>query len=83
MKKQDVIDNKTHRYWRAVYVRLNDGLVGKGCDHSLDKTEQILLSLPNVDVGETLDFYMEQGGYCDCEVYFNVFSDEPPLRKPE
>ena len=75
--------NKKHPYWRAVYVRLNDGLVKRGCNHTFDITEQILFSLPNVDVGGTLDLFMESGGYCDCEVFLNVFSDEPKLKKAE
>ena len=76
-----ILNDKKHKFWRALYVRLNEKLVRYGCDHSLDKTEQILLSLPGVDVGGTLDYFLEMGGYCDCEVYFNVFSDEPPLKK--
>lgn len=80
--KNEVL-HKKHAYWRAVYVRLNDALVENGCDHSFDHTEQILFSLPEIDVGGTLDFFMENGGYCDCEILFNVFQDEPKLKKAE
>ncbi len=78
MQKSDtekqIVDQK-HQYWRAVHFRLNDGLINKGkCDHSFDTVEQILFSLPGVDVGGTLDFYMDNGGYCDCEILFNVYS---------
>ncbi len=60
--EKQIADHK-HRFWRAVYVRLNEGLVNKGdCDHSFDTVEQILFSLPGVDVGGTLDFYMNNGG---------------------
>lgn len=78
---KEVVDHN-HRFWRAVYVRLNEGLINKGdCDHSFDTVEQILFSLPGVDVGGTLDFYMNNGGYCDCEVLFNVYSDSPKPKK--
>ena len=80
MEKLEVVDNNKHRYWRAVFVRLHDKLVKYGCDHSLNKTEQILMSLPGVDVGGTLDFFMKHGGYCDCEVFYNVFANEPDLK---
>ena len=84
MSEKMILDDPSHPYWRAVYVRLNDKLVARGqCDHSLDLTTQILKSLPNVDVGGTLEFYRVHGGYCDCEVYFNVYWNEPDLRKAE
>ena len=66
--------NKKHPYWRAVNYRLYIALLNHRCDHSFDLTEQILFSLPNINVGGTLDFFMEHGGYCDCEVYMNVFN---------
>ncbi len=85
MEKSDtekqIVDQK-HRYWKAIYVRLNEGLLNKGeCDHSFDTVEQILFSLPGVDVGGTLDFYMSNGGNCDCEVLFNVYSDAPKRKR--
>jgi hypothetical protein len=79
--EKQIVDQK-HQYWRAVYVRLNEGLVNKGdCDGSFDTVEGILFSLPGADVGGTLDFYMSNGGYCDCEVLLNVYSDESKLKK--
>jgi hypothetical protein len=79
--EKEVVDHN-HRFWRAVYVRLIEGLVNKGaCDHSFDTVEEILFSLPDVDVGGTLDFYMNIGGCCDCEVLFNVYSDTPNRKK--
>ena len=39
------------------------------------------MSLPNVDINGTIEFYKENGGYCDCEVFYNVYQDvlEPEL----
>ena len=39
-----------------------------------DKTyaRKILESLPNIDVEATLKYFESNGGYCDCEILFNV-----------
>lgn len=71
-----------HRYWKALCTRLNEMLIiyieGKPhskCQHNLRCTTKILKSLPGIDVEETLDLYMELGGFCDCEVLMNVEQD--------
>ena len=43
----DQIIDKKHPYWRAVYVRLNDGLINYDCNHTVEITKRILTSLPN------------------------------------
>jgi hypothetical protein len=77
--KKEVVDSR-HRYWHAVYARLFPTYYEKDCDHSLDLVTAILYSLPNVDVEGTLDFYRENGGYCDCEVINNVYNEAPELQ---
>ena len=57
-----------HPYWNAMCIRLGEGLKIHGCNGSLDITERILVSLPNVDEGATLDFLIENEGRCDCEI---------------
>lgn len=57
-----------HPYWNALCLRLSEGLRVQGCNGSLDITERILISLPNVDVGGTLDLFIENEGRCDCEI---------------
>jgi len=77
MKKQ--ILNPSHKFWRALCIRLNDmlnshvdGTLRFRCHHDLRNTEKILKSLPNIDVEKTLEFYRDLGGYCDCEILMNV-----------
>jgi len=41
------------------------------CDHTLNETIQFLTSR-NLDVEKTTEWLRENGGYCDCEVIFNV-----------
>jgi len=63
-----------HPYWKALCIRLNEGLRIYGCNGSLDIIERILVSLPNVDVGATLDFFIENEGRCDCEILHLMYS---------
>ena len=78
-EKKQIIDHQ-HPYWHAVYARLVPTVNEKGCSHRFGLVRPILESLPNIDVEETLDFYRINGGYCDCEVLYNVYRDEPELK---
>ncbi len=80
---KEIINKRGHKYWNAIGARLYNTLMTKGCDHSLDITEQILRSLPGVGVGGTLDVFLANGGFCDCEVLYNVIGGKGRLRKPE
>jgi hypothetical protein len=53
-----------------IYILKDD--TGTPCQHDLRNTEKILKSLPNIDVEESLNLYLELGGFCDCEILFNV-----------
>jgi hypothetical protein len=33
----------------------------------------ILEKMGNIDIGASFDYFEEHGGYCDCEIVFNVF----------
>ena len=66
MKKE--VLTPSHKYWRALCTRLSH----TQCQHYLRNTEKILKSLPNIDVEESLNLYLELGGFCDCEILFNV-----------
>lgn len=71
-----------HRQWRDFYVRLNDRLIREsGCkNHSLKYTRQILATIKNVAIEETIEYFKKLGGVCDCSVIYYVFKHEP---KPE
>ena len=51
---------------RLKIVYLNDG-----CDHSLTFTREFL-EKQKVDVEIVLDWIVNEGGGCDCEVLYNV-----------
>ncbi len=72
---QKEIVSTGHPYWNALCIGLGEGLrVHGGCNGSLDITERILVLLPNVDVGATLDFLIENDGRCDCEILHLMYS---------
>jgi hypothetical protein len=51
---------------------ISDTDLMRGCDNTLKQSEQILRAMGGVDVDLTLDYFEDRGGYCDCEVLFNV-----------
>ncbi len=51
----------------------NDGEFTDRCnDDSLKYSEVILNTMSGIDVDATLEYFMANGGYCDCEVIVNV-----------
>ena len=65
--------------WWGFRTRLSRALLGNegrgtssNCKHDLSQTVKILKSLPGIDVDETIQLFMELGGFCDCEVLMNV-----------
>jgi hypothetical protein len=48
------------------------------CDRTLRETIQFLEER-SLDVGHVVDWLREYGGYCDCEVIFNVHNTFGPI----
>lgn len=44
------------------------------CDGSFERplTRKLLLEFEGIDVDASLEYFQQHGGYCDCEVLFNV-----------
>ena len=42
------------------------------CDHTTKGARSILQTIKVVDVEGTLEHFKAMGGYCDCEILFNV-----------
>ena len=61
--------HRKHKYWNALEYRLYEGIRANGCDCTHIITRRILMSLPNIDIEETLYYLSAFGGYCDCEIY--------------
>ena len=44
------------------------------CDRTMERpyTKKILQKYNNIDVEGTMKYFEKQGGYCDCEILFNI-----------
>ena len=51
---------------------LDDYLEKCGCNHTNERTKEILKSMDVKNIEEVLLWLREYGGYCDCEVLWNV-----------
>ncbi len=68
-----------HKLWSIFRRKLNDaitiyanGKLRSRCQGDLTLTIEILESLENVDIKETVFFFKVYGGHCDCKVIQNV-----------
>jgi hypothetical protein len=62
----------THPLWDEFVARLDE--VADTCDSTSDKplARAILETMPDIDIEASFAFFEEYGGYCDCEILFNV-----------
>jgi hypothetical protein len=44
------------------------------CDHDYRRAEKIMLAMGGIDIPRTLEYFQSNGGWCDCEILFNVAS---------
>ncbi|MBI2670316.1 MAG: DUF2695 domain-containing protein [Candidatus Yanofskybacteria bacterium] len=42
------------------------------CKHDFSSTRKILTEMGNIDIEASINVFMENGGYCDCEIILNV-----------
>lgn len=77
--------NPRHPRWREFLRRL-EGV--EGCNFAEDETGQItwrcsgdgdkslaiaiMQKIQDVDIERSLDYFEQNGGYCDCEILFNL-----------
>ncbi len=88
-KEADEIMTTEHKYWKKFVYLLqgSEGCDGKEkikgnpdsftwkCNKDLSLTKNILKKyFPNVDVEHTLQYFEDNGAYCDCEILFNIES---------
>jgi len=67
---------------QSVFVQLEDGQPDVRCDHTLKRTKKYLQDI-GVWQDELTEWFGEYGGYCDCEVAYNVFEYWTPERLAE
>ena len=69
----------SHKLWPKFRKRLDDAIttyvdekLHSKCQGDLSLTIRIIESLQNIDIKETVIFFKECGGHCDCKVIMNV-----------
>ena len=63
--------------WKEFYDRL--GAIVKSpedCHHDLYNAERVLRQMDDIDVEETIALCKSRGGCCDCEIMFNLGTDD-------
>jgi hypothetical protein len=75
LKKVPPIISHDHPDWDEFIDLLLKSLGGRGrgnCDGRADKTVAILWKFRGIDIGASLEYFSNHGGYCDCEILVNV-----------
>lgn len=78
-----------HQRWSELMNKLNEALftyIGKKlcnkCKGDFRNSIGILRSMGNIDIAKTLNFFRKHGGFCDCEILFNVENNWQENCKP-
>ena len=68
----EILTPKSSR-WNEFVDALDAALQKSGCDAETQRlAKAIMTTMPDIDVAGSLAFFEEHGGYCDCEILFNV-----------
>ena len=75
--EQPITDHQTDEMYDAIFVGLGDGSVPlvDRCDHTLKHTKAWCQD-NDADFEAVERWVTSNGGFCDCEVLFNVMPDE-------
>jgi hypothetical protein len=66
----------SHERWNEFLDKMFIRFVG--CDEDYTTTQSVLQEIPGVDVDRTLDFFLSQEGFCDCQVLSQVVAGNLP-----
>jgi hypothetical protein len=58
--------------WDAFAATVSEAVSKHGCQHDYRLAEPIMRQMDGVDISGSLTFFEQYGGYCDCEILFNV-----------
>lgn len=69
----------SHPRWREFTSTLSDRLLAEvpahrtsGCDNTHREAVAVMTVMGDIDIKASLTFFEKYGGYCDCEILFNV-----------
>jgi hypothetical protein len=77
--EKDVLRGLLAHLEEKLLVRLEDGTAASRCDHTLSETRGYLEAHGGWRE-EFAEWFAEFGGFCDCEVAYNVFDYWTPER---
>jgi SH3-like domain-containing protein len=60
----------------ACEVRDAEGQVGWVCDGTTKNARRVLETMGTIEVEKSLAYFRDFGGFCDCEIVFNVDSED-------
>jgi hypothetical protein len=58
--------------WQQFCVSLARAVSPNTCQHDYREAEKILKEMGSIDVEASIDYFENNGGYCDCEILLNV-----------
>jgi hypothetical protein len=58
--------------WDFFAETLSGAITKHGCHHDHRLAEQGMLHMGDVDIPGSIEFFEQHGGFCDCEIIFNV-----------
>jgi hypothetical protein len=58
--------------WQEFCASLDRAGSTSGCQHDHRLAKKILREMGGIDVEASIDYFENNGGYCDCEVLLNV-----------
>lgn len=65
--------NRKHPKWKQFRHELNYDIDLFGCKNDTTLAKNLLKSdFPDIDIPKTLAYFEKHGGFCDCEIIFNV-----------
>lgn len=69
-----VIMNHEHKDWLEFLFYLGEAIKKEGCNSETEKpiAKSILDLYDDIDLSGTFEYFENKGGYCDCEIMYNV-----------
>jgi hypothetical protein len=66
----DILTLKSERF--GEFIEKFEPLVRAECRHNFDGARKVMREMGNINIPRTLQYFEENGGYCDCEIIYNV-----------
>lgn len=63
---------REHPRWEEFIERLFSGRNETWCEGNFKSARIILLEMGEIDIDESLAYCKRRGGYCDCEILYNI-----------